>query len=149
MAFFAINGGYFNALNYFEFINNPLSALNTRYSSESALTKTFNFTMNNSPLFGLGFLKIPDIFAGDSSYLNIFYRYGMIGIIVMFLWYLKYIVINIFRDKKNFLIPVVVAVLLVFIGLNWTFRFESIIVWLVLMPKLIFEEEKHERYKIV
>lgn len=108
------SGGY--AITYYlSFIRNPLSALNTRYSSDSGNLSLAIDIIKNNFVIGVGNANINNSFVGDSVYIVILYETGIIGMFTYFYPYIMATIENI-RSKKILGISLFLVLLLIALG---------------------------------
>ena len=67
----------------------------TRFDSESGLLTNSIETLLENPFFGIGVNVMPEVFYGDSAYLTMILRYGVIGLVVFL------VVIHILRVRSE------------------------------------------------
>lgn len=100
---------------YFNFVKNPIDALNTRYSSTGNVLPAIS-VFKEHPIFGVGVGSISGEFVGDSAFVNILHNTGVVGALLI-TSYMVSLIARFFKEKNYIAFSVFIAILLAGIGI--------------------------------
>ena len=106
-------------LQYINLIGDPMAALETRYDAKDGNMIPLIEAFQKKPIFGYGDSKLPGVFVGDTSFFVILYSTGLIGLILMVLFFFPLMYNSLINLKwKNYTFLVIVAYFISYIGTN-------------------------------
>lgn len=106
-------------LQYINLIGDPMAALETRYDAKDGNMIPLIEAFQRNPIFGYGDSKLPGVFVGDTSFFVILYSTGLIGLILMVLFFFPLMYNSLINLKwKNYTFLVIVAYFISYIGTN-------------------------------
>jgi len=100
---------------YFGMVSDPIKALQTRYLAQGNLQDSFAVIINN-PIFGVRLSSVKGEFTGDSTYVQLLHNTGIIGLLVMIIFFIGVIKFY-YRKRDEIAFVVIVAGLIAGIGI--------------------------------
>lgn len=127
-------------LYYINLIGDPMAALITRYDANGGNMIPLIEAFQMNPVFGYGDSNLPGVFVGDTSFFVILYSTGLIGLILMILFFFPFVYNSVINLKwKNYAFLVVVAYFISYIGTNiYIMPISSFIIYVIYLSNREF-----------
>lgn len=123
---------------YLKYLTEPFKAFSTRYDSDSGILAETIEIIKDNIIFGVGHATFDGVFIGDSSYVVLLYRTGIVGLVSYFLPYVSALFISL-KDKDFVRSALVVVFLLIATGSSLHLSY-----WVIPFVALMFSERQEQ-----